>query len=121
MSGTLFNDENVILKTKLELTQIQKEIMMKNNIRCPVCDSRRVRERHTGKKGGAVAGGVSGALSGAAIGSAIPVVGTLAGAAFGALLGRFIAGATAGAVAGATLDGVIFERYECVDCNQLFD
>ncbi|WP_231106860.1 MULTISPECIES: hypothetical protein [Serratia] len=113
--------KTLFLKTKLELTQTQKEIMMKNNIRCPVCDSRRVRERHTGKKGGAVAGGVSGVLSGAAIGSAIPVVGTLAGAAVGALLGRFIAGATAGAVAGATLDGVIFERYECVDCNQLFD
>ncbi|EMG9895047.1 hypothetical protein [Enterobacter hormaechei] len=52
---------------------------MENYICCPVCDSTRIRERHIGKKGGAIAGGISGALSGAAIGSAIPLVGTIAG------------------------------------------
>nr|WP_306804062.1 hypothetical protein [Providencia sp. PROV024] len=77
---------------------------MENYIRCPACDSTRIRERHIGKKTGAVAGGVSGALAGASIGSAVPVVGTIAGAAVGALFGRLVAGATAGAVTGATLD-----------------
>ncbi|WP_272536563.1 hypothetical protein [Providencia sp. PROV182] len=42
---------------------------MENYIRCPACDSTRIRERHIGKKTGAVAGGVSGALAGASIGS----------------------------------------------------
>ncbi len=82
---------------------------MENYICCPVCDSTSIRERHIGKK------------SGAAIGSAIPVVGTIAGAAVGALFGRFVAGATAGAVTGATLDGVVFDRYECVNCDYIFD
>ncbi len=36
---------------------------MENYIRCPACDSTRIRERHIGKKTGAVAGGVSGALA----------------------------------------------------------
>nr|WP_282552397.1 hypothetical protein [Providencia stuartii] len=58
---------------------------MENYIRCPACDSTRIRERHIGKKTGAVAGGISGALAGASIGSAVPVVGTIAGAAVGAL------------------------------------
>lgn len=94
---------------------------MENYICCPVCDSTRIRERHIGKKGCAVAGGVSGALSGAAIGSAIPVVGTIAGAAVGALFGRLVAGAAAGAVTGAALDGVVFDRYECMNCEYTFD
>lgn len=66
---------------------------MENYIRCPACDSTRIRERHIGKKTGAVAGGVSGAL----------------------------AGATAGAVSGSALDGVVFDRYECIECEYTFD
>ncbi|MBQ0521893.1 MULTISPECIES: hypothetical protein [Morganellaceae] len=94
---------------------------MENYIRCPACDSTRIRERHIGKKTVAVAGGVSGALAGASIGSAVPVVGTIAGAAVGALFGRLVAGATAGAVSGSALDGVVFDRYECIECEYTFD
>ncbi|HDU8582070.1 TPA: hypothetical protein RG685_001421 [Morganella morganii] len=77
---------------------------MENYIRCPACDSTRIRERHIGKKTGAVAGGVSGALAGASIGSAVPVVGTIAGA-----------------VSGSALDGVVFDSYECIECEYTFD
>lgn len=43
------------------------------------------------------------------------------GNSFGAILGRFVAGATAGAVTGASLDGVLFDQYECRDCEHTFD
>ncbi|MEX9604824.1 hypothetical protein [Providencia huaxiensis] len=52
---------------------------------------------------------------------AVPVVGTIAGAAVGALFGRLVAGATAGAVSGSALDGVVFDRYECIECEYTFD
>jgi outer membrane lipoprotein SlyB len=60
-------------------------------------------------------------VRGAAIGSVVPVVGTATGAVIGAILGRFVAGATAGAVTGASLDGVLFDQYECRDCEHTFD
>ncbi|WP_420363940.1 hypothetical protein [Escherichia coli] len=55
------------------------------------------------------------------MGSTVPVVGTIAGAAVGALFGRLVAGATAGAVSGSALDGVVFDRYECIECEYTFD
>lgn len=30
-------------------------------------------------------------------------------------------GATAGAVSGSALDGVVFDRYECIECEYTFD
>ena len=39
-------------------------------------------------------------------------------------LGRFAAaaaGATAGAAAGSALDGIVFDKYECRDCETTFD
>ncbi len=90
---------------------------MKNYAHCSQCDSMRIRERHIGKKSSAVAGGMSGALVGATIGSAVPVVGTITGATIRALFGRFVAGAATG----ATLDGVVFDRYECMVCEYTFD
>ena len=97
-------------------------------VKCPNCNSSNVRERNIGKKTGGVAGGVGGALggaaTGAAIGSVIPGVGTAIGGVVGGLLGRFAAaaaGATAGAAAGSALDGIVFDKYECRDCETTFD
>lgn len=49
---------------------------MENYVHCPQCDSTHIRERHIGKKSGAVAG----------------------------------------AATVAALDGVVFDRYECMEC-----
>ncbi|EAM2884584.1 hypothetical protein AB629_13205 [Salmonella enterica] len=92
---------------------------------CPECGSDRISERHIGRKTGSIVVGAAGALSGAgtgaAIGSVVPVVGTATGAVIGALLGRFVAGATAGAVTGSAMDGVLFDRYVCRECEHTFD
>nr|WP_256664821.1 hypothetical protein [Enterobacter sichuanensis] len=95
---------------------------------CPNCKSTNVRERNVGKKTGGVIGGVGGALggasAGAAVGSIVPGIGTAVGAVVGGLLGRFAAasaGAAAGAVTGSALDGIVFDKYICRDCEHTFD
>jgi rubredoxin len=92
---------------------------------CPECGSERISERHIGRVVGGIAGGVAGALSGAgtgaAIGSVVPIIGTATGAIIGTLLGRFVAGASAGAVTGSAMDGVLFDRFECRNCEHTFD
>ncbi|OVZ94934.1 hypothetical protein CBW54_00525 [Yersinia kristensenii] len=60
---------------------------------CPECGSDRINERHIGRTTGSIADGVAGALSGA---------GT-------------------GAVTGSAMDGVLFDRFECRNCEHTFD
>lgn len=92
---------------------------------CPQCGSDRVSERHIGRKTGGIVGGAAGALSGAGTGAAIGSVIACSGdgdwGGYWRSVGTVCRWSNSRSCYGAAMDGVLFDRYVCRDCEHTFD